>query len=83
MDAEATEDEQYREAFKEDEWTRPPSHEANWELTDQATRYRDVLERAGQSDGVVEDKWAEWEDRVKVLGWDEVGVPSSRDEKPF
>ncbi|KDQ14864.1 hypothetical protein BOTBODRAFT_158886 [Botryobasidium botryosum FD-172 SS1] len=77
LDAEATEDEQYRDAFKEDEWTRTPSHEANWELTDQATRYRDVLDRAGESDAVVENKWEEWEDRVKVLGWDEAKIEAT------
>ena len=73
MDQEATEDEEIRTAYSADVWTRPASHEANKDLTEKARRYRDVLERAAESDRVVRDNWEEWADRIGVLCWDEVG----------
>jgi programmed cell death 6-interacting protein len=61
-----------RAAYSVDVWTRPASHEANQELTDQTRRYRDVLDKAAESDRLVRDKWEEWAERIGVLCWDEV-----------
>ena len=72
MDQEATEDEEIRAAYSVDIWTRSASYEANQDLTEQARRYREVLERAAESDRVVRDNWEEWADRIGILCWDEV-----------
>ncbi|KAF8589825.1 pH-response regulator [Ramaria rubella] len=81
LDQEATEDEEIRTAYRVDVWERPVSHEANRELTDQITRYRDVLARAMESDREISEKWEKWADQIKVLCWTESeierSVPSS------
>ena len=72
LDQEATEDEEMRNAYTVDVWTRPASHEANKELVEQAARYRDILERAVQSDREIFQSWDEWSEKIAVLCWKEV-----------
>jgi programmed cell death 6-interacting protein len=74
LDQEATEDEEIRAAYSGDVWTRVASHEANYDLTDQARRYREVMDRAAESDREVRDDWEEWAERIGVLCWDEVST---------
>ena len=59
-----------RAAYSVDVWTRPASHEANVDLTEQARRYREILDRAAESDRIVRDNWEEWAERIGVLCWD-------------
>lgn len=68
LDTEASEDEATR---KEYPINRPPSHEANSELTDKAHRYRQILTQARESDEVVRQKWYEWEEHIRQLTEDE------------
>lgn len=68
LDTEASEDEATR---KEYPISRPPSHEANAELTNKAQRYRQILSQAKDSDEVVRQKWYEWEDHIRQLTEDE------------
>jgi programmed cell death 6-interacting protein len=70
LDNEASEDEASR---KEHPINRPPSHEANIELTDKAARYRQILDQAKESDESVRQKWYEWEEHIRQLTEDEVG----------
>jgi len=72
LDQEATEDEEMRTAYSVDVWTRPPSFEANKELIEQAARYRDILDRAMDSDRDIFQSWDEWSDKIAVMCWDEV-----------
>ncbi|KAJ2922412.1 hypothetical protein H1R20_g14677, partial [Candolleomyces eurysporus] len=78
LDNEASEDEASR---KEYSISRPPSHEANIELTDKAARYRQILDQAKESDESVRQKWYEWEEHIRQLTEDEETldrlVPSS------
>ncbi|KAG8905997.1 pH-response regulator protein palA/rim20 [Tulasnella sp. 403] len=68
LDAEAEEDTEMREVYSQyDVWQRTPSHEANSELTERATRYQDALRKAAQSDQEVRDKWSQWEQIVAIL----------------
>ena len=69
LDQEASEDEKQRGVVD-----RPPSYEANEELTGKAARYRQILEQAAESDAVVRKRWDEWEPNIVELTWDEVGV---------
>jgi len=75
LDQEATEDEEMRAAYSVDVWTRPTSQEANRELTDQASRYRDVLDKAAESDRKVRAKWEESAEDIAILCRDEVSGP--------
>ncbi|KAJ3520410.1 hypothetical protein NMY22_g12771 [Coprinellus aureogranulatus] len=68
LDTEASEDEASRKEFP---ISRPPSHEANVELTEKAQRYRQILTQARESDEVVRQKWYEWEDHIRQLTEDE------------
>lgn len=72
LDTEASEDEATR---KEYPVNRPPSHEANVELTDKAQRYRQILTQAKESDEVVRQKWYEWEDHIRQLTENEASLP--------
>ncbi|KAI0925777.1 hypothetical protein AcV5_008415 [Taiwanofungus camphoratus] len=78
LDQEAEEDETFRAEHPVD---RPPSHEANREITTKANRYRTILEQASASDELVRRKWDEWENNIVELTWDEsrleASVPSS------
>ena len=64
-----------RAAYSVDVWTRPVSQEANQELTDQASRYRELLDKATESDRKVRGKWEECAESIGVLCWDEVSGP--------
>lgn len=72
LDQEAEEDETFRAEHPVD---RPPSHEANREITTKANRYRTILEQASASDELVRRKWDEWENNIVELTWDEVSSP--------
>jgi programmed cell death 6-interacting protein len=76
LDQEAEEDETLRSRYDSTpsagRWTRPASHEVNKHLTSQAESFRSTLDQAGASDGVVRQKWEQWEDQIEVLGGDEV-----------
>jgi len=78
LDNEASEDENAREDYP---INRPPSHEANVELTSKAERYRHILDQARDSDETVRQKWYDWEDHIRQLILDEAAlqanVPSS------
>ncbi|KZV63101.1 BRO1-domain-containing protein [Peniophora sp. CONT] len=73
LDAEASEDEKVRLEHPE----RPPSHEANEELTRKAERYRAILQQAAESDSVVRERWDEWQDSIERLAWDEDKLEAS------
>ena len=73
LDAEASEDEKVRLEHPE----RPPSHQANEELTHKAERYRAILQQAAESDAVVRERWDEWQDSIERLTWDEVSIVMS------
>ena len=74
LDQEASEDEGIRRNAERDgrRWERPPSYEANNELTNKEKRYRSMLDHAAESDETVRQKWEEWEDAIVRLTWDEV-----------
>ncbi|KAI0091182.1 BRO1-domain-containing protein [Irpex rosettiformis] len=61
--------------------SRVPSAEANKELVSKATRYRQILDEAAQSDELVRGKWDDWEQNITELTWSEedlqAAVPSS------
>jgi programmed cell death 6-interacting protein len=76
LDKEASDDEAAR---RDGPFDRPPSHESNRELVEQAEQYRRILGEASQSDKVVRDKWDEWEANISELTLDEV----SRSEVNF
>lgn len=70
LDGEASEDEAAR---KDGSLNRPPSHEANADLIMKDKQYRDILQRAGDSDATVREKWGDWEQNISDLTLDEVG----------
>jgi programmed cell death 6-interacting protein len=72
LDSEASEDEAIR---KVKPISRPPSHEANRDLTEKEQQYRNILQQAAESDEVVRTKWDEWEANIVELTWDEVRAP--------
>ncbi|TFY77999.1 hypothetical protein EWM64_g6012 [Hericium alpestre] len=78
LDGEAEEDENAR---RDKPVERPPSHEANRELTDKAQGYQGALAHAQESDEAVRQRWHEWETNIVELTWDEArleaSVPSS------
>ncbi|KAJ7494696.1 BRO1-like domain-containing protein [Mycena galericulata] len=78
LDNEASEDEAMRSDLSFD---RAPSHEANVEFIEKERRYRDILQRAAESDETVRQKWDEWEASIVQLTTDEAeleaAVPSS------
>jgi len=49
-----------------------PSHQANEQLTSKAERYRNILDKAAESDAVIKQRWDEWEKCIAQLTWDEV-----------
>lgn len=59
-------------------WTRPPSYEANKGLVEQANQYRDILERALQTDRETSNEWDRWSEKIAVLCWDEVRILKDR-----
>jgi programmed cell death 6-interacting protein len=69
LDNEASEDEAAR---KDTPLDRLPSHEANVKLIEKQRRYRDLLNRAGESDELVRRKCDEWEQNIVMLTWSEV-----------
>ncbi|GHJ85349.1 hypothetical protein NliqN6_1751 [Naganishia liquefaciens] len=81
LDQEATEEEMLHERHADIEHLRPPSHEANRHLVDQAGKYRATLIQAKKSDGDVLTKWQEWVNLIGVLAGGEAGleryIPSS------
>jgi programmed cell death 6-interacting protein len=68
LDGEASEDEAARKDVFLD---RLPSHEANVRLVEKQRRYRELLNRAGESDELVRRKWDEWEQNIVMLTWSE------------
>jgi programmed cell death 6-interacting protein len=76
LDQEAEEDESFRNQYGSSA-SRPASHEVNGDFIAMGSSHRQTLEQAGASDRVVKQKWEEWEDRVEVLGGDEVRFPFS------
>ncbi|TDL25855.1 pH-response regulator [Rickenella mellea] len=84
LDEEASEDEHVRKQTTRP-LQRPLSYEANKELTSKEKRYRQILEQAAESDELVKDKWAEWEDIITRLTFEEADlekwVPSSTARK--
>jgi programmed cell death 6-interacting protein len=72
LDNEASEDEAARKDFF---LTRPISHEANVELIEKASRYRNILAEASKSDELIRQKWDEWEESIAELTLDEVIAP--------
>ncbi|KAG2017656.1 pH-response regulator, variant 2 [Coprinopsis cinerea AmutBmut pab1-1] len=73
LDTEASEDESTRKDYP---INRPPSHEANIELTSKGERYRHLLDQARESDETVRRKWYEWEDHIQQLTLDEATLES-------
>ena len=69
LDQEADNDESLQEDAP---GRREPSAEANKELVAKATRYRQILDEAAQSDEVVRGKWDDWEQNITELTWSEV-----------
>jgi programmed cell death 6-interacting protein len=69
LDQEASEDERLRRSTPTE---RPPSHQANEQLTSKAERYRNILDQAAESDAVIKQRWDEWEKCIAQLTWDEV-----------
>lgn len=69
LDAEASEDEAARNQIP---LNRLKSYEANVELIQKATRYRNILLQATESDETVRQKWDEWEESITELTLDEV-----------
>lgn len=69
LDQEASEDERFRRSTPTE---RPPSHQANEQLTSKAERYRNILDQAAESDAVIKQRWDEWEKCIAQLTWDEV-----------
>jgi programmed cell death 6-interacting protein len=69
LDQEASEDEQLRRGTPTQ---RPPSHQANEQLTSKAEHYRNILDQAAESDAVIQQRWDEWEKSIARLTWDEV-----------
>lgn len=69
---EETYDTNLRTQHGTDRWTRPASHLANQELVHRAENLSGVMRAAGESDGLVRGKFAEWEDVFGVLSGDEV-----------
>ncbi|KAH9849704.1 BRO1-domain-containing protein [Lenzites betulinus] len=80
LDQEADEDEALRERGRP-VTERLPSLEANRELVAKEQQYRNVLEKARESDALVRKKWEEWEDSITQLTWPEeeleLSIPSS------
>ncbi|KAF9477921.1 BRO1-domain-containing protein [Pholiota conissans] len=74
LDSEASEDETAR---KEASLNRPKSYEANVELIEKATRYRNILSDAAESDEIVRQKWDEWEESICELALDEATLEAS------
>jgi programmed cell death 6-interacting protein len=72
LDNEASEDEAARKDFS---LTRPISHEANAELIEKASRYRNILIEASKSDELIRQKWDEWEESIAELTLEEVTAP--------
>lgn len=74
LDQEASEDEGLRKTYESERRAleRPPSFEANMELSSREVRYRQMLEQASSSDETVRTKWNEWEEAITRLTWDEV-----------
>ncbi|KAH8118025.1 BRO1-domain-containing protein [Phellopilus nigrolimitatus] len=83
LDQEASEDEGVRKNAAKDGkmWDRLPSYEANIELTNKESRYRQMLDHACESDEHVREKWEQWEEVITRLTWNEEElegwVPSS------
>ncbi|KAL7416997.1 BRO1-like domain-containing protein [Mrakia frigida] len=82
LDQEAEEDEALRARYESASpsglrWTRPASHEVNKHLTQQAETFRSTLNQAAASDGVVREKWEQWEDQIEVLGGNEDALSNS------
>ncbi|KAI0833513.1 BRO1-domain-containing protein [Trametes gibbosa] len=80
LDQEADEDEALRERRRLVP-ERLPSLEANKDLVVKEQQYRNVLEKARESDALVRKKWEEWEDSIMQLTWPEdeleLSIPSS------
>jgi programmed cell death 6-interacting protein len=74
LDQEATEEEMLHERHAEIAHLRPPSHEANQQLVEQAEKYRQTLIQAKKSDGDVLTKWQEWVNLIGVLAGGEVNT---------
>lgn len=76
LDQEASEDEGARRTYASERGIleRPPSYEANVELSSREARYRQMLDQAAASDETVRTKWHEWEEAITRLTWDEVSV---------
>ncbi|KAN0061256.1 pH-response regulator protein palA/rim20 [Thecaphora frezii] len=81
LDDEEREDAEVRETFSRERWRRAPSAEAARELREQAHTYRQTLEQARRSDGIVRQKLEDWRDVIGVLAGEmedlEAFVPSS------
>ncbi|KAJ9095781.1 hypothetical protein QFC20_006576 [Naganishia adeliensis] len=81
LDQEATEEEMLHERHADIAHFRPPSHEANQQLVEQAEKYRQTLIQAKKSDGDVLTKWQEWVNLIGVLAGGEAAleryIPSS------
>lgn len=78
LDQEAEEDETLRAKYSAGHWRRPLSHEVNGPLIAQIDLYRKTLQAAGESDAIVRQKWDQWEEKIEILGGDEVRVPSKQ-----
>jgi hypothetical protein len=78
LDQEASEDEVYRAsnsaAAAKNETVHPLSYEANKHLVSKANRYRETLEQARESDGIVRTKLDECEESIFLLSLDEVTI---------
>ncbi len=75
LDQEAEEDETFQGRTA---GLRPPSQEANQSLLAKEDRYREILEKAADSDEVVRNKWDEWESNITQLTWSVVCTRSSK-----
>jgi hypothetical protein len=78
LDQEAEEDETIRARHSSAQWRRPLSHEVNGQLIEQVELYRKTLQAAGESDAIVRQKWDMWEEKIEILGGDEVRALGGR-----
>eukprot|EP01137_Pigoraptor_chileana_P016237 Opistho-2@5709 len=66
LNGEESEDKSMRDQFKTN-WRRTPSRELTVKLREELEKYRTVLEKAGNSDGIVRQKMAGIRDKIEVL----------------
>ena len=66
LDEEERDDTGLRDNFKE-KWTRTPSSELNKGFREEVAKYQGVLDRAGQADVTVKEKYSNCRKAVEIL----------------